>query len=507
MGLFTPDRASHCGIPADQQLLHIPEDMLRNALAEKIGVARYELWFGEGTRLGVDGDALHIQVPTRFFQNWIQSHYTQTLIEIAEGLAGRPLRIDFHIASEAEPMREDVIRPSAPTTPEQRPRSGETAPQASPPLPSPSRFPSPSRPNSSLEASSQPAPDWNIVPAARRLDTFVVGPCSRLAHAAALEMVRTLGTVFNPLLIHGAVGLGKTHLLEGIAYGIRTKQPRMQVVQVSAESFTNAFLDAMRQGGLSSFRSRFRRADALIVDDIHFLTGKRATQDEFLHTFNAVSSRGRVVVLSADQHPRLIPRLSEELITRFLGGMVVRLDAPDLATRRAIAGNKASARGIEIPEAVLDFVAESLRSSVRELEGAVHTLLATASLTGKPLDLGLARFALRDIVRHTTQAFALKDVERAVCKLFQIEPDLLRSDSRARVVSQPRMLAMYLARKYTGAAYGEIGRYFGGRNHSTVLAAERKVRSWLAEDLRCGTLPGFETISDVLATLEQHLGG
>ncbi len=334
----------------------------------------------------------------------------------------------------------------------------------------------------------------------------MVGPGSRLAHASAVEMARSAGSSFNPLVIHGGIGLGKTHLLEGLAWALRTEHQGLNVVHLTAETFTNGFLDAMRTGSLNSFRARYRNAGALIIDDVHFLAAKRATQDEFLHTFNALASSGAPIVLTADQHPRIIPRLTDELATRFLGGMVVKLEAPDPTTRRAILKAKAAARGVELPEAVVAYVAEHLRGSVRELEGALNCLVAHATLSGRRLDLNLARTALRDTIRHTAQAVALKDVERSVCSLFQIDPEALRSDSRARAVSHPRMLAMYLARKHIGAAYSEIGRYFGGRNHSTVIAAEKKVLNWLKEEQRCGLLAGFETMSDILAAIERALG-
>ncbi len=319
-------------------------------------------------------------------------------------------------------------------------------------------------------------------------------------------MAQTAGAAFNPLVVHGGVGLGKTHLLEGIGHALRRAHPGLNVVQLTAESFTNSFLEAMRTGGLSGFRSRFRGAGALIVDDVHFLAAKRATQDEFLHTFNALFDKGAPIVLSADQHPRLITRLTDELITRFLGGMVVKLEAPDQATRRAILQSRAAGRGVDVPEAVVAYIAEHLRASVRELEGALHTVIAQAVLTGKRLDLNLAKAALRDTIRHTAQAVALRDVERAVCELFQVTADALKSDGRARALAYPRMMAMYLARKHTGAAYSEIGRYFGGRNHSTVISAEKKVIAWLRDEERSSLLPGFETVADLLADLERSLG-
>ena len=368
----------------------------------------------------------------------------------------------------------------------------------------PSPLPPIDKPRSQAPASS-PATQAHSRPP-RKLEDFVTGSGNRLAHAASVELVQTLGASFNPLVIQGGVGLGKTHLLEGIAAALRSRHPGMKVIQITAEAFTNGFLDAMRHGTLTAFRARYRGAGALIVDDIHFLAAKRATQDEFLHTFNALVADGAPIILATDQHPRQIPKLTDELATRFLGGMVVKLEAPDPATRRAILKAKAAARGVIVPEAVLAYVADHLRASVRELEGALHSLIAHASMTGRKLDLALAKTALRDTIRHTAKAVALKDVEKAVCQLFQIEPDALKADNRARAVAYPRMLAMYLARKHTGAAYSEIGRFFGGRNHSTVISAEKKVLGWLKDEARNALLAGFETMGDILNSLERTLG-
>lgn len=469
------------------------ESSLRAAVARRLGSARFGLWFGEGVSLGVSDDALEVSVPNTFFREWIQAHFAGSLTEAVEEVLGRSLRLAFHIEDEIQPKVGHLIDPPPP---EERDRPSPTKvplplPQSPPPLP-PSE-----RPRAEATLPTRPA---------RRLEDFVTGPCNRLAHAAAVEMAATLGASFNPLVIHAGIGLGKTHLLEGIGQALRSRHPGLRVLQVTAEAFTNSFLDAMRTGTLSGFRTKFRGAGALAIDDVHFLAAKRATQDEFLHTFNALMSGGAPIVLTCDQHPRQVAKLTDELATRFLGGMVVKLDAPDAATRRAILKAKAAARGVDVPEAVLGYVAEHLRASVRELEGALHSLIAHAVLTGRRLDLNLAKSALRDTIRHTAQAVALKDVERVVCQLFQIDAEALKSDSRARTSAYPRMLAMYLARQHTGAAYSEIGRYFGGRNHSTVISAEKKVAAWLKDEARMGLLAGFETVADVLSSLERSLG-
>ena len=459
------------------------ETALRAAVAAKVGDARFGLWFGEGVRLGLDGDSLTVGVPNTYFRDRIRGHFSGNLVEAAEAVAGRPLTLNFRVDAEAEPQLGNVI----PGGRGEETRPGAPAPSVPAPADRPRAQVAPSRPS-------------------RRLDDMVVGPGNRLAVAAALELVRSNGTSFSPLVIHGGVGLGKTHLLEGIAAALRSQRPGMKVVHMTAEAFTNGFLDAMRSNTLNAFRSRYRGADALIVDDIHFLASKRATMEEFLHTFNALVAEGVPIVLACDQHPRSIPKLSDELATRFVGGMVVRLEAPDPSTRRLIVRVKAAARGVEMPEAVIAYVADHLRGSVRELEGALHSLVAHAVLTGRRLDMALAKTALRDVIRHTAQAVALRDVEKAVCQLFRLDPEALKAEGRAHAVSHPRMMAMYLSRKHTGAAYSEIGRFFGGRSHSTVISAEKKVAAWLKDEQRNGLLAGFETVGEILSALERTLG-
>jgi chromosomal replication initiator protein len=448
---------------------------LRAAVSQKLGEVRFGRWFGNGVRMALsgEGDALEVRVPDPFFRTWIRNHYSTSLLEAAQTVAGRAVRLSIEVHDQARQI-----------CPEAQPRPGNVV-ETRPPR---TEFPiPPGRPP-------------------KRLDDFVTGAGNRLAHAAAREMAELAGASFNPLVIHGGVGLGKTHLLEAIGHALRQAHPAWNLAQLTAEAFTNGFLEAMRGGSLPSFRTRFRSAGGLIVDEIHFLAAKRATQDEFLHTFNALLDKGAPIILSADQHPRLISRLGDELVTRFLGGMVVKLEPPDLATRRAILQAKAAARGVDLPEPVVGYIAENLRTSVRELEGALQTVIGQAALSGKRLDVDIAKAALKDTIRHTVQTVALRDVERAVCQFFQINAEALRSDSRARALAYPRMLAMYLARKHTGAAFSEIGQYYGGRNHSTVISAEKKVEKWLRAEEHAGHLPGFESVADLIAELERALG-
>jgi chromosomal replication initiator protein len=500
------------------------EPELRAAVTERLGTTRFSLWFGDGVRMGLssDGSALEVRVPNSFFHEWIRDHYSASLLEAACAVVGRPLKLSIQLHHDTVPtsgsplvsQHQDI---SHLPSPEQRDVVSSIAPgiigsSISPNLAAPmlagsqqirvSSFPCATIPSHNQHSTvtrplSQPI---------RRLENFVIGSSNQLAHAAARAMAEAAGASFNPLVIHAAVGLGKTHLLEGIAHALKQAHPGLNIVQLTAEAFTNHFLESMRAGALSSFRARYRGAGGLIVDDIHFLAAKRATQDEFLHTFNVLIAKGAPIVLASDQHPRLISHLSDELVTRFLGGMVAKIEMPDLALRRVILQKFAAARGIELPDTILTYIAEHLRSSIRELEGALYTVIAQTELVDRHINLDRAKQALRDTIRHTARVIGLRDVERAVCRLFQIDAASLKSDSRTRALAYPRMLAMYLARKYVGAPYNEIGHFFGGRNHSTVISAERKVKEWLDAEERNGLLPGFETVADLLADLERSLG-
>ncbi len=465
---------------------------LRTAIAGRVGEARFGLWFGDGVRLGLEGDSLTVGVPNRYFLDRIRRHYADAIQRAGEEVAGHQLQVRYELDDSEQDHRGVSVQFEKDSTPRQAEsrssdrsvRRVEEAELERPRTPSASRRRRPSK----------------------RLDQFIPGPCNRLALAAAAEVSESLGESFNPLVIHGAIGLGKTHLLEGIGEQVRRRHPGLQVVQQTAEGFTNGFLESMRNGGLNSFRARYRSAELLLIDDVHFIASKRATMDEFQHTFDALINMGAPVVLVSDRHPRLISKLTDELVTRMLGGMVVKLEAPDPITRKAILRAKAAERGVDLPEPVAGFIAEHLRASVRELEGALQSVLSLAALTGKKLDLNLARTALRELIRHTAQAVVLKDIEQAICQLFEVTPDDLKSESRARAITHPRMLAMYLARRHTTASYSEIGRYFGGRNHSTVISADKKVRRWLREEQRQHLLSGFETVAEVLAAAESSLG-
>jgi chromosomal replication initiator protein len=306
-------------------------------------------------------------------------------------------------------------------------------------------------------------------------------------------------------VLHGPVGTGKTHLLEGIFVGLRRARAEARVLYVTAEDFTNRFVQAMRLGKLASFRRHFRDCDTLLVDDLHFLASKKATQEEFLHTFDALLADGRQLVVTCDCHPRLADEFTPELTDRLLGGAVWGLTPPDSDTRLAILRAGASAGTVPVPDDVLGLLAGRLRGNVRELEGALNSLRHYGRVTGKPIDLSLAHEALAELLRHAVRVVQLADVDAAVCRALKLEGGALQSKGRAWAVSHPRMLAMFLARKHTAAAYSEVGAYFGGRNHSTAVAAEKKVRRWIADDGELALGERRLRVRDVIERVEREL--
>jgi chromosomal replication initiator protein len=424
---------------------------LAQLLRRRIGEPRYNLWFSGKTRFTPHDDHLAVGVANLFLQDWLHKTFEADVRAAAAEALGRPLPVRFEIDPELfQAARERETTAASPA-------SVAAVPVANP------------------QAGKKKARRW------RQLDEFVVGSCNRVAHAAAVSLVESPADVPCPLVLHGPVGIGKTHLLEGIHAGLGRTQPDWRVVFATAEEFTNRFVQAMHHGKLGAFRKVFRDCDALLVDDLHFLARKQATQEEFLHTLDALATQGRPVAVSCDCHPRLADALLPEMIDRLAGGAVWGLTTPDHATRGSILRAKAARLG-GMPESVIAFLTEHLHGNVRELEGAIHSVMHLARVGGLPLDVALAREALADVLRHSVRHVRLTDVERAVCAVLGLAADALRSKLRGWQYSHPRMLAMYLARKHTAATYSEIGRHFGGRSHSTVVAGEKKVRQWLADN-------------------------
>ena len=316
-----------------------------------------------------------------------------------------------------------------------------------------------------------------------RLEDFIVGRSNRLAYAAAVEVAENGIAKFNPLFIHGSCGVGKTHLLQGICNAVAAGEQPPAWKYLSAEQFTNEFIEAIRAKRVDRFRNTYRKLDILVIDDVHFLAAKKATQEEFLHTFNTIDTAGKQVVMASDAHPRMLGQLAEQLISRFLSGMVVRIEPPDRATRMKILRRTSERLRLNPADDALEYIAIHIRGSVRELEGALLKLAALAELSREPVTLELARDALADYLVRTDSAITLGDIETVVAAYFGITPADLHSSRRTHTVSLARAVAMYLARRHTRMSYPEIGRFMG-KNHSSVVLAVQKMEKLLADKTR-----------------------
>lgn len=465
---------------------------LGHALRQRIGEKRYELWFAHKTRLNWADDQVCVGVPNHFFQEWVQKTFGADLQAAVREVAGQDVALRYVIDPElfrAARAQQESSAPAPPTLRTLAPRDEAGVPRASHAVYHPRTAPTRAR-------------RW------RRLDDFVVGACNRLAHAAAVALVEEPAAGGQPLLLHGPVGSGKTHLLEGIHAGWQQANQGWRVCFITAEEFTNRFLQAMHERRLSAFRKQFRACDALLLDDLQFFAKKPATQEEFLHTFNVLHADERPVVVTCDCHPRLADNFLPELVDRLLGGVQGALNLPDRATRLEILRAKSLAPDRPpIPDEALDFIAEQLRGNVRELEGALNSLWHYARVHACPITLDVTREALAEVLRHSVRLVQLPDVEQAVCAALGVEREMLQSRKRGWMASHPRMLAMYLARKHTAATYTEIGQRFGSRNHSTAVAAEKKVRQWLKDNVTVHFGQRQLAVRDVLEKIERQLLG
>ena len=489
--------------PAEAALI----DAVFVELQQRIGEKRFGVWFDGKVRLSITDDRLTVAVGSPFLLNWMQKQFKDELSGAAQALLGPSAQAAFTVDASLAVSRGVASEP-LPATFGERSQSDRTS--ASGTL------------NKTTQAASNPSPTL-IVPAqsvvagsasqglpsrSRRLaelSDFVSGPQTELALTAARQLASGQQVPFNPLYLCGPVGSGKTHLLEGICRQLKRSQPASNVVLITAEAFANYFTQALRDHTLPGFRQRFRGVDALIVDNVEFFESKRVFQEEFLHTFADLADHGRPIVLSGTRHPRLLTKLSDELVSRFQSGLVCRLDVPDLSTRLKIVEIKAARLSGEFAPEALQYIAQRFQGSVRELEGALNCLQTYHSMTRKRVTQSAAREVLADLERDCVRLIRLADVERVICNLFGVRPKDLQSESRARTISQPRMLAMFLARKHTPSAYAEIGQHFGGRNHSTVMSAERKVQQWLEQNETIKVASQTWSIGEILQTLEQQL--
>jgi chromosomal replication initiator protein len=313
-------------------------------------------------------------------------------------------------------------------------------------------------------------------------ENFVVGPCNRLPHAASLAVSEQPGKAYNPLFIHGGVGLGKTHLLQAVCQSVLDRRGDARILYLSCDSFINQFITAVQHGDMNQFRYRFRHVDVLVIDDIHFLRGHERTQEEFFHTFNTLYQGNKQIILSADAPPSEIPELEERLVSRFNWGLVARIEKPCYETRVAILQKKAKVRGLSLPEDVVCYVASKVENNTRELEGAITRIQGMAMLQHGKIDMDLAKAALGESATPEQRRITIQNIIDAVTTYYNVRTSDLQSKKRHKSIAFPRQVCMFFARKHTRYSLEEIGGYFGGRDHTTVLHAVRTVTEDVATD-------------------------
>ena len=410
-------------------------------LRQHVGERNFTAWIEPIRCISSDGE-VRLEVPSRFFQSWVTRHFVPTIRDTMSQLSGTPCAVRIVVASE----------PSERRTP-----PAEEA--SAPPPPRPARAPKIGR----------------LVPH-YTFDTLVVGAANEVAFQAAQAVSAAPGRRFNPVFVHGGVGLGKTHLINAIAHELLRRRARMQVACLSAESFMNVLITSLRQDQMNAFRDRFRQVDALILDDVQFLAGKERTQEEFFHTFNALYGGDKQIVLTSDKHPAAINGLEQRLRSRFEGGLIADIHPPTREMRLAILRAKAQAAGIELSAEVADVLVQRSGTSVRELEGALNRVSAMAAVRGTAITPELAAAALGPYARQR-KLVSVETIQELVSNRFGVSVADLVSHRRERDVSYPRQVAMYLSRTLAEASFPAIAEKFGGRDHSTVMYAVRTIET------------------------------
>lgn len=472
---------------------------LRLALAGRVGQDRYELWFGEATRFELAEPTLTVGVPNEFFQKWIRANFRKQIEQACFEAAGWFPRIEFRVEAPAEPPAPKEPMPSKKSNGTLRSSRNGTA----------LRVVEGDAPRNGDGCTRGDSPRRAAGPNGkpyRRLasfDDFVCGETNQIALRSAERVAMRPGE--TPLFFHGPTSVGKTHLLESICTEVRKHDPQLAVIYQSAEQFTSYFLEALRGSGLPSFRRKYRGVGLLILDDLQFLVGKRATRIELLHTVDTLLREGRQLVFAADQPPGQLSALGPELVTRLQSGIVCRLDPPDHATRLGIVRKLSERLGMRVPEEVEQYIASRVTSHAREISGALCRLQATSEGLRRPVTLSMAKDALSELIRQGGPVVRLPDIERAVCEVLELDSGTLKSNGRKRSVSYPRMLAMWLARKHTRAALSEISTYFGRRGHSTVVSAQRRVDGWMADGAPLDLAHRTWTVDEAIRRIERKL--
>jgi len=430
--------------------------------------AHRDLWLRPIECVGIDDGRIRLRAPNRYHKEWFEDNFLPSILKDLEVRANRVFTVDFEVTEG------DAV--SAASVPHAADRGHGHV---------------------SMGPIAGPLPD---LVSRYTFDKFVVGPTNQFAHAAARMVADAPASRWNPLFIYGGVGLGKTHLLQAIGHEIHKQHPEWSIVFVTCEKFVTDFIGSIRRSSgtsMEDFRARYRTApDVLLVDDIQFLSNKDSSQDEFFHTYNALHYAHKQIVLTSDKLPAELPGVEDRLRSRFTWGLIAEVETPDLETRVAILKRKAEAERVDLPDEVALYLAAHIKTNVRELEGALLRLAARASFNGQAISVELARDALAKLLANTPTGLTIETIQREVAGYFDVKLHDLKGPKRHRAIAHPRMIAMFLARKLTNMSYPEIGSRFGGKDHSTVISAVRKIERLCGED---------PTVRSVVGTIESHL--
>lgn len=439
-------------------------------IRDNVSIQSFKTWFEPIKPLKLKDSVLTIQVPSQFFYEWLEEHYIGLLKKTIKKELGSDGRLEYSIIMENSYKSTNPYTVKIPTT---NKRSVRNEPVSMP-----------------LDVSNNPIKNPFIIPGLRKVnvdsnlnpnysfENFVEGDCNRLARSAGYAVAnKPGGTAFNPLLIYGGVGLGKTHLAHSIGIEIKNNNPNKTVLYVSSEKFTHQFIDAVKNNTTNDFQHFYQMIDVLIIDDVQFFAGKEKTQEIFFHIFNHLHQTGKQLVLTSDKPPVEMQGMEQRLLSRFKWGLSADLQVPNLETRIAILEKKMYADGIDLPQEVVEYLAYSISTNIRELEGALISLIAQSSLNKKSITLDLAKQMIDKFVKNTAREVSIDYIQKVVCDYFDLPIELLKSKTRKREVVQARQIAMFFAKKMTKSSLANIGMHCGGKDHATVLHACRTVNN------------------------------
>ncbi|MCF8284878.1 MAG: chromosomal replication initiator protein DnaA [Sphingobacteriales bacterium] len=443
-------------------------------IKDNVPAQSFKTWFEPIKALKLEGTVLTIQVPSLFFYEWLEEHYVNLLRKTIKHELGQEARLEYNIVVDNASSDRKAHTINIPASP-----NGELK---NPSVPIPVTVPSSIRNPFVIPGLKKINIDSQLN-SKYSFDNFVEGDCNRLARSAGFAVAnKPGGTSFNPLMIYGPTGLGKTHLIHAIGGAIKDRFPDKQVLYVNAEKFTQQFVESMKNNTINDFKNFYQLIDVLIIDDVHNFAGKEKTQDIFFHIFNELHQTNKQIVLTSDKAPKDLIGVEDRLLSRFKWGLTADLQVPDFETRMAILYKKMQSDGIELPQDVVEYVAHNIDSNMRDLEGAMVSLLAHSTLNKKEIDLPLAKQMLKNFIKNSNKEISIEYIQKLVCEYFEVPVEMLKSQTRKREIVQARQISMYLAKGHTKSSLKSIGMHFGGRDHSTVIYACQTVEDLIDTD-------------------------